>query len=72
MENLVLTPDQLIYYKSRLNPIVEGLVGTELCDKWWQSPNKAFDNKTPQQILETSDFYKVKHYLLWHAYGGGW
>lgn len=73
METLVLTPDQLIYYKSRLNPVLMALVGSEeLCEKWWLSPNKAFDNKTPQQVLETSEFYKVKHYLMWHAYSGGW
>lgn len=54
--------------KEKLNPILMGLLGSqELVDRWWTSPNKAFDNKPPCDV----ELAKVKDYLIWHAYGAG-
>lgn len=40
--------------------------GTEsLAARWWNSPNKAFDAKTPLEVYET-DPEKIQTYLLKH------
>lgn len=37
---------------SRLNRLLLALLGKEdLVDLWWESPNKAFDLKTPKEML---------------------
>lgn len=56
--------------KESLNKVVIALVGVELAPKWWDSPNKAFEGKTPNEIYEENP-KKVKNYLLWHATCGG-
>ena len=43
--------------------IVKGLVGKELADKWWNSPNLAFDNRTPAGMW-ISDPDRVYRYLI--------
>lgn len=54
--------------KEKLNPLLRGLLGSEeLVTKWWQSPNKAFDNKPPCEVELT----EVRDYLMWHCYGAG-
>lgn len=37
----------------------------ELVEHWWDSPNLAFDNKTPSQLFE-QDTYPVIRYVLNH------
>jgi hypothetical protein len=49
--------------------IVEALVGREFSEQWWSTPNRAFDNRTPdeQWALESE---VVSDYLFGHAFGG--
>lgn len=51
-----------------LNRVLEPMVGKAYLDKWWTSPNRAFDNQPPA----LREFEEVKKYLLEHAmfYGG--
>ena len=44
--------------------ILYSLLGSnELVQKWWASPNKAFDEMTPYEMLDR-DKDRVKNYLL--------
>lgn len=53
--------------KQKLNAILMGLLGSEeLVERWWTSPNKAFDDKPPCE----ADMSKVIDYLYAHGYGG--
>lgn len=36
----------------------------ELIERWWSSPNKAFDMRTPLQMLEEDSLRVVKY--LWN------
>lgn len=50
------------------NTMLLGLLGSDaLVEKWWNSPNKAFDNKCPVDIDEKD----VVSYLMWHSFGVG-
>jgi len=40
------------------------LVGEDLVDSWYTSPNKAFDNKTPEQMFEEGKRKEVFDYLI--------
>jgi hypothetical protein len=42
------------------------MVGPNLVNKWWQSPNKAFDMKTAQEQFDI-DPEVVYNYLMGHA-----
>jgi len=48
----------------------EHMLGSKLVDLWWSSPNKAFDEETPQTVW-LKDYVKVYNYLMHHA-DGGW
>ncbi len=53
----MVTPD-------KYNRILYALLGSnELVQKWWASPNKAFDEMTPIEMLNR-DEARVKKYLL--------
>ena len=44
--------------------ILYALLGSnELVQKWWSSPNKAFDDMTPNEMWDR-DKDRVKNYLL--------
>jgi folate-dependent tRNA-U54 methylase TrmFO/GidA len=48
----------------KYNRILYALLGSEeLVQKWWESPNKAFDGMTPIEMLD-QDKDRVKNYLL--------
>jgi hypothetical protein len=48
----------------KYNRILYALLGSqELVQKWWESPNKAFDEMTPNEMLNR-DKDRVKNYLL--------
>lgn len=53
--------------KDTLNPYVVALVGKDLAEQWWASPNKAFNLQSPESV----DLELVKDYLMWHCYSGG-
>ena len=61
--------------KKQLVAIVFAMVGADLVDKWWNSPNKHWDLKTPLEVYESGleGRMDVKSYLIFHAYcsGGG-
>jgi hypothetical protein len=48
----------------KYNRILYALLGSEeLVQKWWSSPNRAFDEMTPNEMLNR-DKDRVKNYLL--------
>jgi len=50
------------------NSMLIAMLGSDaLVEKWWQSPNKAFDNKCPVDV----DQEKVVSYLMSHTFGYG-
>jgi hypothetical protein len=50
--------------------IVEALVGVEFSEQWWSSPNRAFDNRTPDEQWALAPEV-VFDYLTTHAFGEG-
>lgn len=54
--------------RDKLNQLLMTMLGSEeLVNEWWQSPNKAFDNKRPCDV----ELSQVKDYLIWHAFCAG-
>lgn len=50
------------------NSMLMGMLGSDaLVEKWWQSPNKAFDYKCPVDV----DQKDVVEYLMFHTFGYG-
>ena len=43
----------------------------QLVQQWWDSPNLAFEGKTPREtyFLSLEDYRKVVNYILTHANG---
>ena len=56
--------------KQRSVALVIGLVGIDLADDWWNSPNKAFNGRTPAGMW-LEDFRQVHNYLMHHSFVGG-
>ena len=56
--------------KQRSVALVIGLVGIDLADDWWNSPNKAFDGRAPAGMW-IEDFRQVHNYLMHHSFVGG-
>jgi hypothetical protein len=57
-------------FKNVANQLVTSLVGPNLVESWWTSPNLAFEGRTPEtQWSEGSD--RVVNYLMHHAFAGG-
>lgn len=52
--------------KKRCNVLLTSIVGPELVDRWWKTPNLAFDGKPPLE----ADLDRVFSYLMSHAFGG--
>lgn len=41
--------------ETRLNRMLMSLLGSDqLVQKWWISPNRAFDHQTPKQVFDTN------------------
>jgi hypothetical protein len=53
--------------KHQCNQLLIGLVGKDMVQKWWASPNRAFNGMTPFVAFE-NDPDVVRDYLVWHAY----
>lgn len=62
--------DDKYHYKS-LNRLVEGMVSDQLAKQWWESPNKAFEDRPPISLMNDDEWLTVRDYLMWHAYGAG-
>jgi len=58
------------FHKETLNRLVVALVGDKLSKDWWKSPNKAFDDRTPESLMNEQEWTRVRNYLMDHAYGG--
>lgn len=57
-------------FRTIANQLVAGMVGPDLMDSWWASPNQAFDGRTPEDQWQLgSDL--VVNYLMHHAFSGG-
>lgn len=59
------------YHYGSLNRLVEGLVGGALTQKWWNNPNKAFEDRPPISLMNEQEWIRVRDYLMFHAYGTG-
>ena len=46
--------------------LVISLVGKKHAHAWWNGRNKAFDNKTPEEMW-TEEPYRVYEYLMHYA-----
>ena len=57
-----------LQYKQRCNWFLAALVGSNLVDNWWGSPNKAFDGRTPAGMW-LIDYMSVYNYLMNAASG---
>jgi hypothetical protein len=57
-------------FRDTCNKLVQALVGANMAEAWWSSPNQAFDNRTPEQQW-TLGSDTVVNYLMHHAFGGG-
>lgn len=54
--------------KKRCDWLLTALVGSNLVESWWVSPNKNWDMKTPKEVFAT-DPESVYNYLMGHAFG---
>lgn len=52
----------------KFNKVVIALVGEQNADIWWHSPNKAFGDKHPIDVL-AEDHTKISDYLYSHLNG---
>lgn len=57
-------------FKNIANNLVASMVGPDLVDSWWLSPNQAFDGRTPEAQWTTGSD-RVVYYLMHHAFSGG-
>jgi hypothetical protein len=50
--------------KDRLNNLLKALLGSdELVAKWWDSPNKAFREFTPQEMFDEAPSIVINYIL---------
>ena len=59
--------DQTIV-RTRCDALLVAMLGRAFVDKWWNSPNKAFGDSTPETIF-SSDPDTVYAYLIKSAHG---
>lgn len=57
--------------KKQLDSLLESLVGADLVENWWNSPNRHWQGHTPISIYESSDEGKseVENYILTYCFG---
>jgi hypothetical protein len=46
------------------------MVGPNMVESWWTSPNRAFDDRTPESQWQLGSD-AVVNYLMHHAFSGG-
>lgn len=64
--------DTKLILKSNLNRMLMTLLGSEaLVEKWWISPNLAFDSKTPNEVFDTN-LDTVTRYIIEHTNSVYW
>ena len=53
----------MIIVKSDINRYLYAMIGsTQLVDGWWDSENKAFDGKTPDEVYQTGEEGRLSVY----------
>jgi len=57
-------------FRNIANNLVASMVGPNMVDSWWTSPNKAFDDRTPEAQWQLGSD-RVVNYLMHHAFSGG-
>jgi uncharacterized protein (DUF2384 family) len=57
------------YHRETLNRLVVALVGNKLSTEWWKSPNKAFEDRSPESLMNESEWTRVRDYLFSYSYG---
>lgn len=57
------------FHRATLNRIVISLIGDKLAPQWWMSPNKAFEDRPPESLMNEQEWNRVRDYLMHHAYG---
>ena len=63
-----------IHVKAELNRYLFAMIGrADLVEQWWESPNKAFDNATPNSVYWQGEEGRrqVAQYIFTCAEGGG-
>ena len=52
-----------VIIKSNINQLLQPMLGRpELVDAWWDSKNKAFDMKTPEEVYQTGAEGRLRVY----------
>jgi hypothetical protein len=63
------SPVVLDKQKIYLSQVLKAMLGREeLVNKWWTSPNRAFDLRTPEDMYRTYP-KRVSEYILGYAFG---
>lgn len=60
------------FHHETLNRLVIALVGDKSSKDWWKSPNKAFEDRPPESLMNEQEWTRVRDYLFNHAYGGAY
>ena len=64
----------MINEKETCDRLLASMLGSwDLVEKWWNSPNRAFDGKHPINVFEMNEEGKkdVINYIFHHAFCGG-
>ena len=51
------------------NILLDMLGSRELVERWWATPNKAFDDQIPDDLFHSAERNQVVKYILSHAGG---
>ena len=65
IENIAADPVRI---RARCDALVVAMVGKDMAEKWWLSPNKAFGGDTPEQMYSVAPS-AVYAYLMRSAEG---
>lgn len=62
------TYQEIQIMRNRCEVMILSMVGKDYTNVWWNSPNKAFQGKTPNEVFET-DPERVYDYVIGHING---
>ena len=58
--------------REQCDRILASMIGQKHVELWWNSPNKAWQGKTPQEVFDGPDAVEVYNYLMDYAYGANY
>ena len=64
------TYQEIQIMRNRCEIMILSMVGKDYTNIWWNSPNKAFQGKTPNEMFDT-DPEQVYDYIIGHINGYG-